>query len=467
MDELEKLEKAKGAGKAPTTPVGVVGLSASGGTVSEEFLPNLRWPQAAKVYQEMSLNDPVIGSILYLNKMLIRRVSWKAASNVEGTTGDDLIQFVNECIGDMNTSWADLISEILSMFVYGFSFHEIVYKVRRGPAEKNPQYKSAYSDAKFGWQNMPVRSQASLDTWMFDEIGNVIGFKQASNDFSPGGEIPIDRGLLFRTESSRENPEGKSLLRNAYRPWYFKKNIEELEGIGIERSLAGVPVLTPPEGVNLWDKDNEEMIVLLAQAEKLVSGLRKDSSSGIVKPFGWELDLLSTSGSGTVDTNTIINRHDNRIAITMLSDLVLIGADKTGSFALADTKKSLLTMSLETHLKTIADVFNKQAIPRLMELNGFLDPTKYPILVHDDLENPTLSDLALVLRATGLRLKDDPELEDFVRKIMNAPALRDSEKREGYTVTKPEDNKPGESDDPKKNDDPRKGPQDPVDNKLK
>lgn len=34
-----------------------------------------------------------------------------------------------------------------------------------------------------------------------------------------------------------KDPEGKSILRNAYRSWYFKKRIQEIEGIGIEATL--------------------------------------------------------------------------------------------------------------------------------------------------------------------------------------------------------------------------------------
>src|SRR5690606_2491763 len=102
--------------------------------------------------------------------------------------------------------------------------------------------------------------------------------------------IPMSKGLLFRTEIARDNPEGRSLLRNAYRPWYFKKRIEEIEGIGIERDLAGLPVLTPPENVDIWDPENVEAQRLRSRAESLVRNIRRDRSEGIVKPYGWELE---------------------------------------------------------------------------------------------------------------------------------------------------------------------------------
>lgn len=59
--------------------------------------------------------------------------------------------------------------------------------------------------------------------------------------------IPMSKAMLFRTESVKDNPEGRSILRNAYRSWYFKRRIQEIEAIGIERDLAGLPVIHAPE----------------------------------------------------------------------------------------------------------------------------------------------------------------------------------------------------------------------------
>jgi hypothetical protein len=36
------------------------------------------------------------------------------------------------------------------------------------------------------------------------------------------------------------------MLRTAYRPWFMKKRLEEFESIGIERDLAGLPIMWLP-----------------------------------------------------------------------------------------------------------------------------------------------------------------------------------------------------------------------------
>lgn len=416
--EAEELIKA-----ANFKQLGVSGLRRQGGYVYEEFMPHLRWPRAGEIYQEMGDNDPVIGSVLYLAEMLIRNTDWSVEAASDKPVDVQAAKFLTECMDDMDTSWADTICEIISMLQYGFSFHEVVFKVRRGRDQANGKYRSKYDDGRIGWRRMPIRSQASLHEWIFDADGDIKGFVQLALPNYKPITIPLDKGLLFRTRVSRDNPEGKSLLRNAYRPWYFKKRIEEIEGIGIERDLAGLPVLTAPQGMDLWDDRDERMVALKANAEMLVSSIRRDGEEGVLLPHGWELKLLSSGSSRQFDTNAIINRYDNRIAITMLSDLILIGGEKTGSFALAEAKQSLLASALSAQIWNIADIVNNYAVPKLMKYNNFSGLTEYPRIVPGQMISPALKEVSLLLRAMGLDISKDMELQNYLRKISSLPEI--------------------------------------------
>lgn len=405
-----------------TKQLGVTGLRRYGPNIYEEFLPDLRWPRACKVYQEMADNDAVIGSILYLAEMLIRGVDWRVEAASTSDADKQAANFLLSCMHDMDDSWANTICEILSMFTYGFSFHEQVYKVRRGPEETNPKYRSKYSDGRIGWRGLPIRAQSSLDSWDFDDEGNVVAFVQCCEpDFIPV-RIPMSKGLLFRTRVSKNNPEGKSLLRNAYRSWFFKKHFEEVEGIGIERDLAGFPVLTAPEGMDLWNEDDPTMVKLRQDAEELVASIRRDSEEGVLLPHGWDLKLLASGSSRQIDIGSTIERYDHRIAITLLSDLILLGT-KSGSFALADTKKSLLSAALQSQLLNIADVFNAKAVPDLFRYNSFPGISGYPRIVPTNIQTPTMSELALMLRAMGLNIGGDHELLKYLRHLLGMPDL--------------------------------------------
>lgn len=413
--------------------LGSSGLKRYGPYVYEEFLPELRWPRAGKVYQEMSDNDPVIGAILYLAEMLIRGTTWNVEPGGKTDQDKEAATFLKSCMDDMDMSWADTISEILSVLTYGFSFHELVYKVRRGPTERNSKYRSQYTDGRIGWRRIPVRAQTSIEEWIFNEEGDTVGVIQVAEPDMKRVIIPMSKGLLFRTRVSRDNPEGKSLLRNAYRPWFFKKHFEEIEGIGIERDLAGFPVLTAPENLDLWNTDDADMVALKARAEELVASVRRDSEEGILLPHGWELKLLTSGSSRQIDIGSTIDRYDNRIAITMLSDIVLLG-NKSGSFALADTKQSMLAASLQAQVSNIADVFNNKAVPQLFSYNTFPVDTKLPKIVPGQIQTPSLKEIALILRAMGLDIAGDHAVLNYLRRITGMPELDKKDFEEIYQV---------------------------------
>lgn len=404
--------------------LGVTGLRRYGPYIYEEFLPELRWPRAGKIYQEMSDNDAVIGAVLYLAEMLIRGVEWRVEPASKAEADIEAAKFLESCMHDMDTSWANTICEILSMLTYGFSFHEIVYKVRRGPDEKRGKYRSKYDDGRIGWRRLPIRAQTSLDSWEFDEEGDVSAFIQCCEPDFKLTRIPMSKGLLFRTRISKDNPEGKSLLRNAYRAWFFKKHFEEIEGIGIERDLAGFPILTAPEGMDLWNKEDPHMVQLRVEAESLVSSVRRDSEEGLLLPHGWDLKLLTSGSSRQIDIGATIERYDNRIAITLLSDIILLG-NKSGSFALAETKQSLLAAALQSQLYNISDVFNAKAVPDLFRCNNFTGLNGLPKIVPTKIQTPTLSELALMMRAMNLNIAGDQKLQTYLRHVLCMPDLDD------------------------------------------
>lgn len=441
MDEMFPEVKGQGGGPIPKSPgfseVGATGLNRWGYDVFEEFLPQLRWPKAGKIYKEMSYNDPVITAILLCARHLIRKVTWKVVPG--GTSAEDkrAAEFLETCRHDMNMSWFELIDEITSYFEYGWAYHEIVYKRRLGN-NSNPKRRSKYDDGLIGWRKISPRSQESWAGWNFDDEddGSLMGMFQEYQltGSAPSVYIPIEKALLFRTTSNRGNPEGRSFLRGAYRPWYFKKHIEEIEGIGIERDLAGLPVLQTPENVDIWDPNDSDAQMKKTAAESLVRNIRQDKNQGVVLPFGWNLTLLSAGSGKQYDTSQIINRYDQRIAITLLADIVMLGADKVGSFALAEVKKSLLAAALDTQVQNIAEVFNRYAIPRLMALNPFVGLKETPKLVCSPVDSPSMKDLGEYigkLAGAKMPLFPDMDLENYLRSLANLPTTsKDAEDRQ-------------------------------------
>lgn len=404
--------------------IGRVGQRRYGGIFYEEFLSELRGRKGAEVFTEMSNNDETIGAILFAIEMLVRQASW----NVEpgGSTAKDreAAEFVKSCMDDMQQTWIDTISEILSFLTYGWSFHEIVYKRRMGRTKDN-RTSSKYDDGLIGWMKLPIRSQETLYQWEYDDQDNLIGMTQMPPPDFGLITIPMNKAMLFRTRSRKDNPEGRSILRTAYRSWYFKRRIQEIEGIGIERDLAGLPVITTPEGMDIWDKDDEDMNAIRTGLEAMVKNIRRDSTEGLVLPFGYTFELTSTGGSRQFDTNSIIARYDTKISQTVLADFIQLGHESVGSFALSSDKTNLFSMAICAFLDIICQTFNSQGIPALIDINGdhFAGVTDYPRLTHGDIEDVDLATMATYIKdmtSIGVIIPDE-SLEDYVRQLGKLP----------------------------------------------
>ena len=403
---------------------GRIGQKRWDGVFSEEFLPELIGLKGIKAYKEMANNDSTVGAILMAIKMLIRNASWRVEPGGDSKEDQEAAEFVESCIYDMSSTWTDTVSEILSFLVYGWSFHEIVYKRRNGKTRDRSK-SSKYSDGLIGWKKLPIRSQDTLYRWEYDDKDNLIGMTQQPPPDYALLTIPMRKAMLFRTESAKDNPEGKSILRNAYRDWYFKRRIQEIEAIGIERDLAGLPVVHGPEGLDLWDEQDPEAQKIYGALVAMVKNVRRNEFEGLVLPDGYTFELLSTGGTRQFDTNAIINRYDTKIAQTVLADFIMLGHEKVGSFALSSDKTELFSVAMGAFLDVICETFNQQGIPALIDINGshFEGITDYPTLEHGDIEDRNITELSTFIKdmvGTGVILPDE-DLEDYVREAAHLP----------------------------------------------
>jgi len=404
--------------------IGRIGQRRYGGVIYEEFLLELRGKRGIEVYREMSENDDVVGAILFAIEMLVRQTKWNVESGGDSAKDREAAEFVESCMNDMAETWIDTISEILSFLTFGWSFHEIVYKRRMGNM-RDSRIRSKYNDGLIGWKKLPIRAQETLYQWEYDEEDNLLGMTQMPPPTYHLYTIPTNKALLFRTKSRKNNPEGRSILRNAYRPWYFKRRIQEIEGIGVERDLAGLPVLYAPQGLDIWNPDDEIATRILASLESTVRKIRRDEMEGVVLPNGYKLELLSSGGSRQFDTNAIINRYDTRIAMTVLADFIFLGHQETGSWALSSDKTEMFAMAIGAFLDIICETFNSQGIPALIDINGqyFSGITDYPKMTHGDIEDADIAKVSAFIKdMTGIGvLVPDDGLEDYIRQVGHLP----------------------------------------------
>jgi hypothetical protein len=423
--------------------LGQSGLKRSYGYVYEELLPQLMGRKAISVYQEMAQNSAVIGAVLFAIDIFMRKVAWNVEAASDSPADQQKAKYVESCKDDMDMTWSDFVSEINSQLVFGWSWFEICYKQRfNDVVDEFGTTASQWNDGLIGWEKMMPIAQESWWRWDFSPAtGKTIGmWQRPAPDYSER-YLPLGKSLHFRTKSWKDNPEGVSLLRTAYRAWYFLKRIEEIEAIGVERDLAGIPIATVPAEM-LGENASEADQAMVASVIKLVQNVRRDEQEGIVWPQAYDqaghelysFKLLTSGGTRQFPTQEIISRYESRIAMTMLADFLLLGNDATnnGSYALSTSKASLFQSALETLLNDIESEINSRAVPLLFRMNG-INSGPYPKFRHDIVQKPTLTDLATLISAmagAGAQLFPDSGLENHLREFAKLPIREENEQNE-------------------------------------
>jgi hypothetical protein len=416
------------------TELGTTGLRRVGGFIIDDQLSALRGTNAVNAWREMSDNDPIVGALLFAIEKLLLHVEWRVDpyTDQDGNStpaDEDVAQFVESCRHDLNESWGALLQGILTMLPFGFSFHELVYKRRLGPDQTDPTKKSRYNDGRIGWRKIAYRAQESRWQWIFGKDGALEAMVQWDPSTGVHATIPMEKALLFRTTVAKANPEGRSILRNAFRPWYYKRRIEEFEAVGMERDLAGLPIAYVPPSL-LASNATEAQRSALSAITDIVQGIKRNEQEGVVFPLAYDeagrelfrLELLSSGGQRQFDTDKIIARYDQRIAMTVLADFILLGHSNVGSFALGTSKIDLFTQAIDAWASGITDVFNDHAIPRLLKLNG-MDTARCPKLTYADIGATDLAGIAefvLKLSQAGAIVPDET-LESWVRDLAGLP----------------------------------------------
>lgn len=436
--------------------LGTTGLSRFGGSVYTEALRELRGESGRVVYREMRLNDPVINAMFFALSSALKKAQERITPASEKPADKEAAEFVESCLSDMSFTWADTFTFIVDPTMeQGFSLLELVYKKRLGEKPsgyvENPAA-SQFSDGRVGWRKWsprPAETLISGSEWIFDDYGGIKGI----NQYDPSSHrvippIPIEKLLHFRTTVYPANtPEPPPIHRAAYWPWWYTTNLQEVEGIGIERNLSGIPVMYLGNDCSFGDDSNSDY----QKSLNLVTNIRQDEQAGVVLPKakmgagaadgnGMLLELLSAGGSQNLDISPVIERYDKRKAIIILAQFIMLGMDQVGSYALSRSQNDMFVLAATAWLNSFADIINRHAIPRLMRLNAFPGITGMPQLVFSPLGIPDLAGVAEYVNKLADKqvLTPDEELERHLRQLADLPQrIEPEEVKPGDSTTAP------------------------------
>jgi hypothetical protein len=238
----------------------------------------------------------------------------------------------------------------------------------------------------------------------------------------------------------KNNPEGRAVIRNSYRPYYFLKRLEEMQAINLER-MSGVPALYIPSA--LWSAakgsgpEASAATAAIEQYKKIVSNVRQDEQMGVLLPSDtyrngdgtvtqvkmFDFQLVSPASRASADFQAVKEGYRLEILTTVLADFIALGHGARGTQALATSKIDIFYSAVSGWLASIAAVLNRYMLPRLWELNGW-DFDTMPSYQPDLPQRVDLDGLSMFifqLSQAGITFGGDPAVEGYLRDVAGLP----------------------------------------------
>lgn len=386
--------------------IGKTGLKNIGGMIQEEYLTALKsWSKESKIYIEMR-DDVTIGTLLDAIKLPLLGAEFDVEAGGIEEADDQAKDFLWDNMNQMyKQEWNSHVKDCLDALDFGFAIGEIVLEKRE--------------DGRMWLRNIDPRGQETLDKWTFGDNDELKEFVQRDPNTGGSYSIPISKCVHITFRGRKGNPQGRSLLRSLYRPWRFLKDLENLEAIGIERDVGGMPIAQLPEEP-LTDDDRTKV-------EQALEALRVDEAMYLITPHGME---VSPYGGGTkmYDVKAVIDRYMKIILMRMFSQFLMLGMGQVGTQALVQGSQDFFTLGLLSVKRELESAWNQQLVPLLFKFNNF-GIKDYPKIVWKD---PGKIDIAAIMSAYAQGVSSQAitpvrEDEEHFRTIMDLPELPEGE----------------------------------------
>jgi len=404
--------------------IGWTGQTQWGGFAREEYNPELRGLNGLRTYDKMRRGDAQVRATLRLIKTPILAGHWYVEPASDSEYDQEVADFVWDNLTKwMSISWSQVLYESLLMLDFGYYLFEKVWTVK---------------DDKIVWKKLAPRHPMDVEQWMYDENGGPKGVfvhSSGSDEYATGGGayIPMDKLLVFTFDKEAGNIEGMSVLRSAYKSWYFKDNLYKIDAIQKERHGIGIPIIKLPG--NFTDEDKKI-------ANEIGKNLRTNEKAHIVLPPNWLIEFADVKGN-PVDAMDSIEHHDKQIARNVLGQFINASG---GSTELGEVNVELFNKATRYVSEFVKDTFNKYAIPQLVDYNFQVE--EYPQLrfrrIGETTDWRTMSFSMRNFIGAGA-LTPDERLEAWLREEMDLPRRQFDTSRETATPQLPKAGPPRQS----------------------
>ena len=389
----------------PKQEMGDTGISGLRGIITEEYNGSLQGTAGIKVYDEMRKSDGTVRSAMLVTTLPIRRATWMIKGCGETPQDEEIKDFVEKALFEwMEGTWDDLIRQALLMIPFGVMPFEKVYGTREYEGKSYVTLKK-----------LAPRLPKSIQQWELAD--GTFGIQQIRQD-GQIANIPGSKLVIFVNEKEGDNWWGTSMLRAAYKHWYFKNNFYKIDAIAFERQGLGIPMIKMPTGYTQSDEN---------KAKQALQNLRANENAYMIIPTGYEAEFMNMGSNTTRDPSNSIQHHNREIVKAVLAQFLELGATNTGSKALSTDHTELFLKSIEAVADTIVAEVNK-LIRELVDLN-YNDVEDYPKLNYTGIAKVDVEKLAnafgtLVTAGAVTPTEND---EQYLRAVLGLPEMTEED----------------------------------------
>jgi hypothetical protein len=397
----------------PGETIGVVGVVSTGGWLEDnEKSAALVGTERYRTYSELLSNVSIVaaGVRYFLNLVAKAEITVTPSENDTEGKYADLVE--DALKHDSSTPLHRMVRRAAMYRFYGFSIQEHIWK--------------KHEDGHWTLKDVAPRAQRTIEQWDMDDQGNVSGAIQiAPRDGSPI-YLPRDRIMYLVDDTLSDSPEGLGLFRHLVAPAKRLQRYEQLEGLGFDNDLRGMPVLRGPID-ELRKKVNAETITKAARSKMLqpivdfanghVRGANqslildsetyaaKDDANRPSNVYKWSVELLKGDSRGSLEyIAAAIDRINREIARIMGVEQLLLG-DGQGSYALSKDKTNSFFLIADSTLKEVIEAVYDDLVGPMFRLNGWPE------------------DMMPTLEAEAIRFQDIEKIVDAISKMASAGAI--------------------------------------------
>ena len=393
--------KSKTFATATRAEIGASGTTNLLGYIdTDEYVSDLTGTTLYTTVDKMRWSDASVQAALLLCELPIRSAEWDIEPAGDDPLSVEIADFVkNNILNGLTIPWEDTLRQILLMHPYGCMVFEVVYKITE--------------DNKIGWRKWAPRLPKTIEKWNSNPNGELESVMQRVYKDNKYIQvvIPVQKLMVFTHRREGDNYLGISLLRQAYKHWFFRDKYYKIDAVAQERLGIGIPVITLPVG---YTDDDYNKAVIMA------TNLRGHERAHVIKKTGWEVEMLDLKASTLKDPSVMLEHHTREILKSVLAQFADLGSKSVGSFALSEDQSTLFLQSLDASAKVIEEIINWE-IKKLVDYNWTVD--EYPKLTHADLGIRDFKALSEAIQSLTFAnvLTPDPELEDYMRRVMKLP----------------------------------------------